>query len=254
MFFTSTQRCTCPRPARAGAVIPVSRRSVTCVRSATTFVAGEKFAKVLAATNRPPDPLFIPKLALCWLLKSHLNYIRVASAMSRTEIPRDPEIYQSILGNQIPNPSRFRLFTLGYDSPKGLRLLWTVSQGTRVCPELGIVVSGLRIRWFETILVLPFDPTHPEAQARIAAYQDVKNLHPAIEEVRVPAEYRNLAGVCLGTAKCATDINLFVGIKQYGPAFLATRLLFPPQKEVDMWDFCRRHNGFPDLGPDPSTT
>jgi hypothetical protein len=207
-------------------------------------VAGKELALRLKETNAAPDPLFLNKLQMLWLLKCTLNYVRMALRRQKLPVNNDPSIYEQLLKLEMPVPKNFRFYLLPYNAPKSLPFSWTVVSGGQILSEIGFCITSLRIRWLEAILVTPLDYRNYSEKIFLGLSRHVESLHRGIIPIwNLP----DCEAVAIGTALAVSEYELSFSLKEFGPGFFALSRLMPPSSFESFHEFYEKHKAYPNF-------
>ena len=137
--------------------------------------AGANFVKEISKSYDATDKqLTVDFKILAWLLKTHLNHIRIIPERgTKNYYPISQDIYTGIIKGDISLFSRLKLFVEGW---QGLPYFWDENDGKKiqffsyrsVCfPYQKILVSNFRIKWLDTFIVIPSDLDYSDFEQRV---------------------------------------------------------------------------------------
>lgn len=152
-------------------------------KAGATFV--KEINKNYDATGRQ---LTIDFDVLAWLLKTHLNHIRIIPERgTKKYYPISQDIYTGIINRDISFFSRLKLFVEGW---QGLPYFWNENDSKKiqffsyrsVCfPYQGILVSNFRIKWLDTFVILPSDLDYSNFEQRVNLTIDAMKVNYSFE-------------------------------------------------------------------------
>lgn len=138
-------------------------------------IAGKKLMEFVHsfydATNKVLD---IDYQAINWLLKTHLNHMRIIPSKATGKYyDINKEIYKSIVAKRIVPK---RLFNLYFEGWEGLDYFWDKNsaekityfsfRSVQIVPD-EIVISNFRMKWLDTFLVLPSNNDYTNFSIRV---------------------------------------------------------------------------------------
>lgn len=142
--------------------------------------AGVSFVKQLMPSNDPTGlRLFLTREVIGWLLKTHLNYIRVIKDRETNEIYPVAQQLKSALIQQTELPNTlFRLLIEGWvgeqyfwDAEDPRHIPWFQYRSVRFISQR-IVISDLRIKTLTTWIVIPSDASYDSFDERVSSVLD----------------------------------------------------------------------------------
>lgn len=148
--------------------------------------AGAKLAKELAEFYNPTGKnVSFTRETVGWLLKTHLNHVRVIKDRESGEIyPVDQDIKHSLIRHE---PLPYKKFKLLYEAWEGTAYFWDADDPRRInyfgyrsvrFRNQRIALSDFRFKTLTTWLLLPSDCDYYEFPARAeSALREVKNIY-----------------------------------------------------------------------------
>jgi hypothetical protein len=137
--------------------------------------AGVTLVKQLIPSNDPTGlRLFLSREVIGWLIKTHLNYVRVIKDRETNEIyPISQELKSALIQQAELSDSLFRLMVEGWvgetyfwDAEDPRRIPWFHYRSVRF-PRQRVIISDLRIKTLTTWIVIPSDANYDSFNERV---------------------------------------------------------------------------------------